>query len=78
MFKKITKEQLNGIKEIYPKGVIVKLVNSSDKKMISNINKKMLVSFVDSIGRLHGKWENGSFFAINLKTDKVKIVRYYN
>ena len=56
----ISEKQLNRIKEKYPKGCRVELVEMNDPYSKLKPGDKGYVNFVDDIGTVHIIWDNGS------------------
>ena len=65
--------QAKAIKQKYPKGTQVCLGHmEGEKDMPSGL--KGTVSFVDDIGQIHVKWENGRTMALNTEVDSFQVV----
>lgn len=64
-----TKEQIQELRNMFSKETTVKLICSTDETMQDRLGMCMTVEYVDDIGQLHGRWEDGSSLAINLETD---------
>jgi len=72
--------ELKALREIYPKGTIVQLIEdmegevTKDGKSTMPAGLKGKVTFVDDIGDIHVDWENGSSLAIIHQIDDFKII----
>ena len=68
------KAQLESLCELYPKGTKIKLLSVKGWKVL---RPGLLgeVQFVDSSGRLHMEWENGSLLTLIPGEDDFSIVR---
>ena len=67
--------KINKTKMDYPKGTKVVLINMEDK-YAPPVGTKGEVMFVDDIGTIHTRWENGSSLGVVLGIDTVeKIVK---
>ncbi len=56
------------LRKMYPKGTRVEL-HHMDDPFAPPSGTKGTVMFVDDIGQIHVKWENGSSLALNVKLD---------
>ena len=56
------------LRKMYPKGTRVELHYMDDPQAPPS-GTKGEVMFVDDIGQIHVKWENGSSLALNVKLD---------
>ena len=56
------------LRKMYPKGTRVELHHMDDPQAPPS-GTKGEVMFVDDIGQIHVKWENGSTLALNVKLD---------
>ena len=54
----MNKERIKMIKEGYPKGTRLQLISMSDPDGVASGTKGTVV-FVDDIGTIHMKWDNG-------------------
>lgn len=62
------------IREMYPKGTIIELEYMDDPQAPPR-GTKGEVMYVDDIGQVHMKWENGSGLALNVEYDKFHTVK---
>ncbi|MCM1226007.1 MAG: DUF4314 domain-containing protein [Clostridium sp.] len=67
------KEQINTLRQKYPTGTTVQLISMEDEQAppVGTIGE---VTFVDDIGSVHVKWQNGSSLAVIPNVDQVKIL----
>ena len=68
------KETLELVKSQYPKGTRVELVYMDDPYSKLNPGDLGTVDFVDDIGTIHIKWDNGSSLGIVYGEDKCRKV----
>ncbi len=66
--------EINYIKEKYIKGTKIELIKMYDINAVPP-KTKGVVEFVDDIGQIHIKWDNGSTLALNVEIDKFKIIK---
>ena len=66
----IKKEELEALREIYPKGCRVELVKMDDPYREMPPGLKGTVEGVDDSGSIHVHWENGSSLAVVYKEDE--------
>ena len=73
-FKNITEQikEVSKIKELYPVGTMIMLESMANENLPKGIIGK--VKKVDDIGQLQMVWQNGSSLALNIKTDKFKVL----
>lgn len=70
----MSKQQVNSLREQYPKGTIVELhAMRGEDQMPSGLKGE--VEFVDDAGQIHTKWSNGSTLALLPGEDSFSIVR---
>lgn len=63
----------DGIKQRYPKGTIVRLGHmEGEAGMPPGLTGT--VSFVDDIGQIHVKWENGRTLALETDVDSFQVI----
>lgn len=67
------KEIVNNIKKMYPKGTRVKLIDMDDKQA-PPVGTKGTVTFVDDIGTIHVRWDNGSSLGVAFGEDSCKKI----
>lgn len=68
------KMQIQRIKELYKAGTKIELKKMYDVQAVPP-NTIGIVDFVDDIGTIHVKWENGSSLGVIYGKDKFKIVK---
>ena len=61
------------VKVLYPKGTKIKLINMKDKFAPPN-GTIGTVDFVDDIGQIHVKWENGGSLALIIGEDDFEVI----
>lgn len=61
-------------KKIYPKGTSIELIYMDDPQAPPT-GTRGIVDFVDDIGQIHVKWENGSGLALNTDYDTFKVIK---
>ena len=66
--------QIQRIKELYKAGTKIELKKMYDVQAVPP-NTIGIVDFVDDIGTIHVKWENGSSLGVIYGKDKFKIVK---
>lgn len=69
----LKREDIEHIKEQYPKGTSIHLHNMEGEQSIPP-GSRGFVDHVDDIGQIHMKWENGSSLALNPEEDQFAIV----
>ena len=69
------KKQLAMLRQKYPAGTTVQLISMDDVQapLVGTIGE---VQFVDDIGNVHVKWQNGSSLAVIPDVDSVAILNY--
>lgn len=55
----LKREEIARLKEKYPKGTPIRLYNMAGETSVPP-GSKGIVDYVDDIGQIHMKWENGS------------------
>lgn len=67
------KQELTALREKYPTGTMVQLISMKDKQAppVGTIGEVM---YVDDIGSVHVKWQNGSGLAVIPGVDSVTIL----
>lgn len=63
----------DGIKQRYPKGTTVRLGHMEGEAGMPP-GLKGTVSFVDDIGQIHVKWENGRTLALETDVDSFQVI----
>lgn len=71
--KELTQIEINSLKEKYIKGTKIELIKMYDIQEIKP-KTKGVVDFVDDIGQIHIKWENGMSLPLNIGVDEFKII----
>ncbi|RAP49213.1 MAG: DUF4314 domain-containing protein [Methanosphaera sp. rholeuAM270] len=66
MFK--NKKEVQMVKQMYPEGTVVELDYMDDPQAPPS-GTKGTIEYVDDIGQIHVRWENGSGLAINTDVD---------
>lgn len=69
----INEAALQKLKEQYPPGTNVVLVSMSDSQA-PPIGSKGIVDFIDDLGTIHVKWENGANLGVIYDVDKCKRI----
>ena len=67
-------EQVRGIKKMYPSGTKIKLVYMNDKQAVPS-GTIGTVDYVDDIGTIFMKWDNGSTLGLIYGVDKFEKVK---
>ena len=65
----VTQKELEQLRQQYPKGTRLKLISMDDPHGVS-AGTVGEVEFIDDIGQIHMKWENGSCLALIPEADK--------
>ena len=68
----IRKEELDALRERYPKGCRVELVKMDDPYREMPPGMRGVVTGVDDSGSIHVNWENGSTLAVVYKEDECR------
>ena len=66
-------EEIKQIKEKYTIGTKVKLIKMYDMHEVP-VGTKGIIEFIDDIGTLHIKWENGSTLGLVVGVDEFEII----
>lgn len=66
-------KKIEDIKKKYVKGTKIKLIKMNDKQAVP-VGTTGIVDFVDDIGTIHMKWENGSTLGLIVGEDEFEIV----
>lgn len=67
------REHRNQIEENFPKGTKVRLLKMDDPQA-PKVGTLGIVEYVDSMGTIHVKWENGSGLGVIIGEDVIEIV----
>ena len=70
----ISENKLNEIKEKYPIGTKVKMLEDMDDKYPILAGTVGTIDYIDSEGQLHMIWENGRTLALIPEIDKFEII----
>lgn len=70
----IEKEKIKMIKELYPEGTEIELINMNDQYAVP-VGTHGVVKFVDDIGTIFVNWDNGSTLGLIYGEDEFKIVK---
>lgn len=73
MVYEATREEIEGIKKAFVKGVRVRLLVMDDVTA-PPIGTEGTVAFVDDTGTIHVNWDNGSVLGVVFGYDKVEII----
>ena len=68
----MTREEILGIKEVFKEGMGVYLYEMQGEPNMFDLKGEVL--YVDDIGQVHVKWENGSSLALNVNCDSYKLL----
>ena len=71
--KIVDKEEVNLIKDTYPKGTKIKLINMEDEYSVPS-GTIGVVDFVDDVGTIHMIWETGSSLGLIPNLDQFEII----
>lgn len=66
--------QIKRIKEMYPKGTEIELINMEDSHAVPS-GTHGIVDYVDDIGTIHMQWDTGSTLGLIVGEDKFKIIK---
>ena len=69
----INDKVLERLRKMYPVGARVELVRMDDVQA-SSVGTKGGVEFIDDIGTIHVKWENGSSLGVVYGEDLCKVI----
>jgi len=70
-----TREQVERIKDQYPKGTRIRLNHMSDPWSPVPEGTEGTVDMVDSIGQIHMKWDNGRTLPLVPGEDSFSVIR---
>lgn len=76
--KNLTKEEIKKIKEKYIKGKRIELIKMNDETTPVPPHTKGTVDFVDDLGTIFVRWDNGSRLGLIVGKDEFKIVEDIN
>lgn len=68
----MTREEILGIKEVFKEGMGVYLYEMQGEPNMFDLKGEVL--YVDDIGQVHVRWENGSSLALNANCDSYKLL----
>lgn len=68
----MTREEILGIKEVFKEGMGVYLYEMQGEPNMFDLKGEVL--YVDDIGQVHVRWENGSSLALNIDCDSYKLL----
>ncbi len=68
----MTREEILGIKEVFKEGMGVYLYEMQGEPNMFDLKGEVL--YVDDIGQVHVRWENGSSLALNVNCDSYKLL----
>ena len=71
--KVIDSKALEKLRKMYPIGAKVELVKMDDAQA-PPVGTKGVVEFIDDIGTIHVKWENGSSLGVVYGEDLCKVI----
>lgn len=66
------REEILGIKEVFKEGMGVYLYEMQGEPNMFDLKGEVL--YVDDIGQVHVRWENGSSLALNVNCDSYKLL----
>lgn len=72
--KDISERKLEYLKKIYPKGTRVELVYMNDPYTKLTPGLKGTVQFIDDMGTIFIKWDNGSGLGVVYGVDSIRII----
>ena len=67
-------KEVNRIKEKYPAGTRIRMVKDMDDKQPILAGTMGTVHFVDDVGSIHMKWDNGRSLAVIEGVDEFEVV----
>jgi len=70
------KNNLQTLKETYPIGSKIKLLEDMEDTQGLKSGQIGILEFIDDEGSLHMRWDNGSGLAIIPETDKFEVIEY--
>ena len=62
-------------KEMYPKGTRIELIDMNDPYAPIESGTQGTVEFVDDMGQIHMKWDNGRTLALIPGEDSFKVIK---
>ena len=68
----MTREEILGIKEVFKEGMGVYLYEMQGEPNMFDLKGEVL--YVDDIGQVHVRWENGSRLVLNVNCDSYKLL----
>lgn len=68
----MTREEILGIKEVFKEGMGIYLYEMQGEPNMFDLKGEVL--YVDDIGQVHVRWENGSSLALNVDCDSYKLL----
>lgn len=68
------KNNIEELKEKYPAGTRIKLLKDMDDSQPIKAGEMGTVDFIDSMGSLHMRWDNGRSLAIIPDVDKFEVL----
>lgn len=68
----MTRKEILGIKEVFKEGMGVYLYEMQGEPNMFDLKGEVL--YVDDIGQVHVRWENGSSLALNVNCDSYKLL----
>lgn len=72
---KYDESRLKSLREKYPEGTMVECIDMADPYKPIPTGTHGVVWFIDDIGSIHVKWENGSTLALIENEDRFKIIK---
>ena len=66
--------KVDAIKKMYPKGTRIELTYMNDPQAVPS-GTKGTVDFVDDMGTIHMKWDNGRMLGLVLEVDEFEIIK---
>ena len=66
---------VNAIKEMYPQGTRIKLIHMDDPYAPVPAGTKGTVEYVDDMGQIGMKWDNGRTLALIPEVDEFEIIK---
>lgn len=69
----IDKMRIQLMKQLYFKGLKIKLIHMEGENQMP-FGLVGRIEYVDDIGQIHVKWENGSSLALNADIDEFEII----
>ncbi len=72
---KYDENKLKSLREKYPEGTLVECIDMADDLSPIPSGTHGVVWFIDDIGSIHVKWENGSTLALIENEDRFKVIK---